>query len=106
MVSFNSRTCEGATGLLSLFYLQCLVSIHAPVKVRLGLINLEALIPVSIHAPVKVRQNTDAKILEVYKFQFTHLWRCDPTGDYDIEFVVGFNSRTCEGATGQRLFFI
>ena len=35
---FNSRTCEGATGVIQRKILYFMVSIHAPVKVRLAAI--------------------------------------------------------------------
>ena len=53
---------------------QFVVSIHAPVKVRLE--RLEAKITsckVSIHAPVKVRLQDKLEDLENWQFQFTHL---------------------------------
>ena len=54
---------------------------------------------VSIHAPVKVRLSIKT-IFGGYKmFQFTHLWRCDVHGQRRRDNRQGFNSRTCEGAT-------
>ena len=57
MVSFNSRTCEGATTHIPAISYTVMVSIHAPVKVRLAVeVNNGKITYVSIHAPVKVRR--------------------------------------------------
>ncbi len=54
---FNPRACEGATIILGLVHLICVVSIHAPVKARpLPVDHPEHPNDVSIHAPVKARQ--------------------------------------------------
>ena len=48
------------------------VSIHAPVKVRLFLSEDSYLREVSIHAPVKVRRHKPAGTSVFQQFQFTH----------------------------------
>ena len=95
MASFNSRTCEGATVLESVDGFLLAVSIHAPVKVRRGVIQqcrplqrfnsrtcegatriplyTETVMEVSIHAPVKVRQDLSLTHCRASWFQFTHL---------------------------------
>ena len=77
-ISFNSRTCEGATTTKKMIDYNPIVSIHAPVKVRL------------------LKQST---LYDNPKFQFTHLWRCDKKRVQRRNVARGFNSRTCEGAT-------
>ena len=76
---FNPRTREGATPLLSPLIPGFIVSIHAPVRVRLltpQAYQIAAI--VSIHAPVRVRQDSY----------------------YFADNLHGFNPRTHEGATG------
>ena len=76
-LSFNSRTCEGATPKRGNQPRTHTVSIHAPVKVRHCQPFQRSDIAVSIHAPVKVRLAKVWIFLPVILFQFTHLWRCD-----------------------------
>ena len=73
-ICFNSRTCEGATPKRGGKLGQALVSIHAPVKVRLFQKSYNALkLNVSIHAPVKVRLKKQKIERQKTMFQFTHL---------------------------------
>ena len=80
LVSFNSRTREGATDTDINSDCFVIVSIHAPVRVRqkYEVISRPPQF-VSIHAPVRVRH--------IYRIKFT--------------IIVCFNSRTREGATYQ-----
>ena len=52
---FNSRTREGATRRQTQKNKSILVSIHAPVRVRLSVNDFDVFFTVSIHAPVRVR---------------------------------------------------
>ena len=94
MDSFNSRTREGATVQNRVHNTADIVSIHAPVKVRLirfphksialcfNSRTREGATPtataehiyymVSIHAPVKVRRRVPSEKTRQYRFQFTH----------------------------------
>ena len=76
-LSFNSRTREGATREVRTMTPQINVSIHAPVRVRLGGFMNPFSTVVSIHAPVRVRR----VVLFPGKVR------------------ICFNSRTREGAT-------
>ena len=121
LIGFNSRTREGATDFSFPFSSFFIVSIHAPVKVRhipdygiiMGLMfqfthpwrcdfqsnSLSIFYKVSIHAPVKVRPSNAKGRQSNTKFQFTHPWRCDTFRQICQLRIVGFNSRTREGAT-------
>ena len=77
-----------------------IVSIHAPVKVRLvELVLFHTLFAVSIHAPVKVRLNDYAEPIRFY-FVSIHApvkVRLDPF--WILAQLIRFNPRTCKGAT-------
>ena len=55
VLGFNSRTREGATDSAYQRQVADLVSIHAPVRVRLHKLSTTEITKVSIHAPVRVR---------------------------------------------------
>ena len=76
-----------------------IVSIHAPVKVRQPTEKVGKNLPVSIHAPVKVRPKTLNISTVLFRFQFTHPWRCDWITFISFCIIPCFNSRTREGAT-------
>ena len=119
--NFNSRTREGATKKQLGGRIGLLVSIHAPVWVRLydvyiviGLLEFQFTHPcgcdlvrhpiatmqrVSIHAPVWVRHPIAAPIGFFVKFQFTHPCGCDFVFFWILLVSFGFNSRTRVGAT-------
>ena len=75
---FNSRTRVGATILISTFSLGYMVSIHAPVWVRLGY---------------------RYRYYDFMKFQFTHPCGCDSFAGFSSFYSKSFNSRTRVGAT-------
>ena len=99
MISFNSRTREGATGPLYWPHLPDGVSIHAPVKVRPRQKPLKKrLIKVSIHAPVKVRLFTAPDLYQkIVSIHAPVKVRLNPAGLFCCKEC--FNSRTREGAT-------
>ena len=71
---FNSRPCEGATGLIASRPSGRRVSIHAPVKGRHNEDSRPVHAPVvSIHAPVKGRHLGAYGLLPSIQFQFTPL---------------------------------
>ena len=76
--NFNSRTREGAT--------------KKQLGGRIGLL-------VSIHAPVWVRLYDVYIVIGLLEFQFTHPCGCDPLYVSNNKTIESFNSRTRVGAT-------
>ena len=102
--SFNSRTCEGATGKIMPDWAELQFQFTHLWRCDFLFCHIVRLWYVSIHAPVKVRQNMCFTYGVLSMFQFTHLWRCDVYVILKPGGLVCFNSRTCEGAT-RALFF-
>ena len=100
--SFNSRSREGATGVLARVSRCWRVSIHAPVRERLAAAARDRLaLRVSIHAPVRERHCGDVALAFVV-FVSIHApvrerHQCRRHGFS----AVGFNSRSREGATSE-----
>ena len=99
-ICFNSRTRVGATLTPGDNIPYHIVSIHAPVWVRLmdGSMNLGCIV-VSIHAPVWVRQGLIGALPCPVRFQFTHPCGCDAETIHKFMCGKSFNSRTRVGAT-------
>src|SRR5512133_473030 len=119
--SFNPRTCKGATGLDKTKAQVLLVSIHAPVKVRLNVrfhwwlnrsfnprtckgataVVAYSIVAngVSIHAPVKVRLR-DCGLPEVQSQVSIHAPVKVRLNLLSLQIAdLCFNPRTCKGAT-------